>query len=262
MNKRVLIFFVFAIMAFSAKSQIDLEKNFSGSVLFAYLEANAYYSLNYNNNQVSIYGLDYSLQKTISLTAPSNMYLYDAAFVSKHVFNDDDLMELLVVYYNYTQTSDTSGYYYYTTQVVNENGTVLLNVPDGSYSDLVLYNDGSIKLLVNIYDFSISQYVLNTEIYGLTGTIPSSTPENGEISLQNPYPNPAGNFINIPYQTEKGSQADLILVDVSGQELNRANLPSSSDKFLLNTSNLKPGNYIYYLEISGKRILSRKFVKK
>ncbi|HEY9116102.1 MAG TPA: T9SS type A sorting domain-containing protein [Bacteroidales bacterium] len=262
MNKRVLTFFLFILIALSAKSQINLEKEYTGSVLFAYLEGNAYYSANFVNNQVLIYGLDYSLTKTISLTAPSNMFLYDVAFVSTHVFNDDELMELLVVYYNYEPTSDTGGYYYYTTQVVNESGTVLLDVVNGSYSDLVIYNNGSLKLLVNIYDFAVSLYVLNTEIYGLTGTISSSTPENSEISLKNPYPNPASNFVNIPYKLEKDLNAELILLDISGHEVNRSNLTSSSENLLLNTANLKPGQYIYYIEINGKRTLARKIVVK
>jgi hypothetical protein len=260
MKKIFLSFILLALIAFSAKSQINLEKDFSGSVLFAYLEGNAYYSLNYTSNKVSIYGLDYSLQKDISLAVPANMYLYDAAFVSTHVFNSDNLMELIVVYYNYQPTSDTGGYYYYTTQVVNENGTVLLNIPNGSYSDLVFYNNGSIKLLANIYDFSVSLYPLNTEIYGLTGSIPSTTIENKELTLQNPYPNPASNFVNIPYKLDKDLSAELILVDINGHEVKRASLTSFSENLLLNTSNLTPGQYIYYVETNGKRTLARKIV--
>ncbi|HEY9114902.1 MAG TPA: T9SS type A sorting domain-containing protein [Bacteroidales bacterium] len=262
MKKIVLSFIVLVLIASSAKSQINLEKDFNGSVLFAYLEGNAYYSLNYTNNKVLIYGLDYSLQKSISLSVPANMYLYEAAFVSAHVFNEDNLVELLVVYYNYQPTSDTGGYYYYTTQVVNENGTVLLNVPDGAYSDLLFYNNGSIKLLVNIYDFSASLYPLNTEIYGLTGSISSSTPENAEITLKNPYPNPANNFVNIPYKLEKDMPAELILLDINGHEVNRASLTPSSENVILNTSNLSPGQYIYYIETKGKRSLARKIIVK
>jgi len=262
MRKILLPFILLLLTTFSSIGQITLEKDYNGSVLFAYLESNAYYSANYTSNQVAIYGLDYSLKKYINLTPPANMYLYDVAFVSKHVFNDDDLFELIAVYYNYTPTSDTGGYYYYTTQVVNENGTVLLDIPDGSYSDLIAYNDGSVKLMAYIYDFSISLYVLNTQIYSLPGTLASSTLENSEISLKNPYPNPASNYINIPYRLDNESPAELILVDISGQEINRVDLPSSSENIMLNTGNLKPGNYIYYMEISGRRILSRKFIKK
>ena len=116
--------------------------------------------------------------------------------------------------------------------------------------------------MVYIYDFSISLYPLNTRVYGLTGSIPSSTPENQEISQQNAYPNPANNFINIPYHLKGEAQAELVLANMSGREMNRVSLSNSSENLLLDTSILKPGNYIYYIETNGKRTLARKIVVK
>lgn len=103
MKYRILPILLFTLFTLSVKSQINLEQEYTGSASFAYLEGNAYYSADYVNNQCLIYGSDHSLFKTINFTVPADMYLYDVAFVSKYVFDPDELMELLVVCYNYTR---------------------------------------------------------------------------------------------------------------------------------------------------------------
>lgn len=260
MKKYVLLISVIFIISLSAKSQIIQEKDYSGSVLFAYLEGDYYYSVDYINNECFLYGNDHVLSQTISLTPPADLFLYEVAFVSRSVFNKDELMEMLVVYYNYMPTSDTSGYYYYTTQVVSENGSVLVDIPDGAYSDIIKYNDGSLKLMVYLYDFNLSQYPTNTLVYSLPGELSSAGSEFSEITLQEPWPNPASNSVNIPFHIENDNNAELILMDVTGRQVNQFTLDTNTESIMINISQLKPGQYIYYIETGGRRTLAKKII--
>ena len=163
MKKTILISLILISIGINLQSQITLENDYSGSAYFSSLAANSYFSLDFNNSSCLVYDEDHVLTNTISLEAPSNMYLYDALYLSTNLFNTDDLLELVVVYYNYIETSDTSGYYIYQTQVVNENGSLLLDIPNGTYSYLNYLTDGSIKFMVYKYDFSF--FSTKTSIY-------------------------------------------------------------------------------------------------
>lgn len=260
MKKYVLLISAFFIITLSVKSQIIKEKDYSGSVLFAYLEGDYYYSVDYINNECSLFGKDYALSQTISLNPPADLFLYEVAFVSSSIFNTDELMEMLVVYYNYMPTSDTSGYYYYTTQVVSENGSVLLDIPGAAYSDIIKYNDGSLKLMVYLYDFNLSQYATNTLVYSLPGNLSSTGSEVSEITLEEPYPNPTNNIVNIPFHIENDNNAELILMDIPGRRVNRFTLDSNAESIMINTSQLNPGQYIYYIETGRRRTLAKKII--
>ncbi|MCF8235554.1 MAG: hypothetical protein K9G67_14880 [Bacteroidales bacterium] len=111
-----------------ARSQIGMDKDFSGSVLYAYLEDQYYYQIDFENNDCIVYDLSYNTDRVIALNPPVNMYLYDANLLSANIFDVDDALEVLAVFYEYIPTSDTSGYYEYRTQIIKDDGMVILDV--------------------------------------------------------------------------------------------------------------------------------------
>jgi len=66
----------------------------------------------------------------------------------------------------------------------------------------------------------------------------------------NPYPNPAKQIINLPYQLEKGKQATMKIVDINGKQIISKLIDSSFDKLLLDVSEYQKGLYMY--EYNGK----------
>ncbi len=250
-----LLFFSFYVQA-----QINLEKEYNTTIYFAELEGQFYYSLDYTDNQCNVYDLDHNFLKSIDIQAPTDWYFYDAAYLSQSVFNDDDQLELLVVFYRYIQDTDTSGHYEYYTQVINEGGSVLLDIPNGGYSTVYPDLNNKYKLLVYIYDFSDYVFVSQTNIYALPGVPPSIIKQN-DTNLGEAYPNPANTKVHIPLKTSYVSpQSFIVLTDIQGREIIRKPLNNRKSEITLNTVNLRPGTYLYFLEQNGQRIPAKKIV--
>ncbi|NVO18646.1 MAG: T9SS type A sorting domain-containing protein [Bacteroidetes bacterium] len=244
-----------------ANAQIVHENTYSGAAEVSNT-GNGYkfYVTDYVNNTVTVYNEDHSLWKTITLPVAGDQYLYDAAYLSAGLFNTDSLLELIMVTYKYISTSDTTGYYVYTTSIVNENGSELLNVPGGDYS--LTYTNGSnkTKLLVYIYDFSLSTYIVSTEVYGLPGA--SSGFNDLGIEGFKAYPVPCADRVNLPLSGHNNSQAELVVSDISGQEYSRSKVPVGASLIQYQADRLPPGTYVYRLETNGKSIPAGKFIKK
>ena len=259
--KKNLTFVFVALLAITVKSQITLEKEYSESVIFAYLEGDCYYSVDFVNNQCAIYELGHASKKTVNIDVPTDWYLNDVAFISTNIFNDDNLIEMLVVYYRYVPLTDSTGYYEYQTKVINENGTVLLNVPGGGFSDIIKTGEGETKLMVYIYDFMIYPYTYNTNVYSLPGNPVSSNNEDQTIMLQDAYPNPSGSVVNIPYQVKSNfGGGTLIITDMNGRVIKRLPTENRAGQFILNTNDMAPGQYIYHIQNKGNRTAAKKFV--
>ena len=86
-------------------------------------------------SECRIYNLDHSLYKTIRVKLDPNHYLYDISYVTRRLFNHDDSIEFLYMAYEYIE--DTVPYYQYMVGVVNETGTSLLKVPEGTYYEII-----------------------------------------------------------------------------------------------------------------------------
>lgn len=261
--KNIIIYFILLFVSVSrfASAQITFEHAYTGAAEVADVEnfGYKYYVTDYLTNSITIYNEDHSLWKTVMLNVPQNQSLYDVAYLSSKVFNSDDLVELLAVSYQYISTSDTSGYYIYLTQVLNENGSILLSVPGGAYSFTYIDENTDQKLVVYLYDFSVSSYISSTQVYGLPAKY---TAINDNLPNQYlPYPNPSKNEINIPFKST-GSEAvqELILTDTKGLEYKILNINESEGSIHLNTSSLPSGSYIYFLRTNGRSLPVGKFV--
>ncbi|MBK7215235.1 MAG: T9SS type A sorting domain-containing protein [Bacteroidales bacterium] len=260
MKLKTTLFIALLIIGTALRAQITLEHNYSGTAELADVEnfGYKYFVTDYLNNSVLIYNEDHTPWKTVNLNLGAGSLLYDIAYVSSKVFNQDDLVEMLMVSYIYVATTDTTGYFVYTTTVVNESGTTLLTVPGGVYSSTFTVSNSEPKLMVYIYDFSISSYISATEIYSLP-TKPAGLKEP-EGMLQLPYPNPAETSIRVFYpESTAFGEAEIIVSDLSGKEMGRyqANTGGSME---LPVSGLPSGNYIYRLSMNGKSIPAGKFV--
>jgi hypothetical protein len=252
----IILFFYSQVTA-----QITLEKEYQEVAEFAYLEGDYYYSIDYINNQSSIYNLDHSLKKTVDIDVPTDWYLNDGAYVSTKMFNNDDLLEMLVVYYKYVLITDTTGYYEYMIKVVNENGTELLNVPGGGYSYVFTTGTGKTKLMIYVYDYSVDPATYQTNIYSIPGQV-SSVQNQGEVmKIPDPFPNPTKDIITIPYQlNQAGAEGTIMVTDMEGHKIKILSVKGRKGQIILNTGNLAPGQYLYTLQSKGQTTTTKKFI--
>jgi hypothetical protein len=260
--KRVLIFLAF-LSASHAFGQVQLLTSFNYSGNYVKLEKEGYkfYLMDVTAEQCRIYNSDFSLWKTVQLNIPNNRYLTDIQFLSQNLFDTDDGIELLYVYYQYVQTS-TSYYYIYTTCVIDDNGTVILEVPGGSWTEVKNMDEDGARLLIYVYDYSAYPYTVKTQVYKVPGKytgIPESGFENPEDSNLRVYPNPTTDRIhfNSPKKMIR-EQAWLTILDAGANVILRQPVQESQGTLDLKSLGLPAGTYYVRVETSK---LQTKFQK-
>ena len=254
---------LFTLLNFVGKAQITLEHTYSdisANVCFLETEGYKYYSMDVPNKQCRLYNQDHSLWKTINISTPTSNYLYDIKYISQHLFNSDDLIELLVVLYEYIPTSATDGYYIYTTRVINENDNDLVNIPGGGYNS-ILKVDANYKLLSYVYDFSEIIYLVTTKVYSIPGS-PVSVPVLENPMISDPaFPNPTSDVINIPFQLPAQTKDCILFIsDMNGRVILKQKLDTEQNPLKLNTSAFSKGSYLYYLKSASFQTKPEKII--
>jgi hypothetical protein len=230
---------VFTIL--SAQLTLEHSYNYSGTLTEIEKNEYKYFVQDVPQSQCRIYNEDHTLYKTINLEVPSGYTLNDTKFVSKYLFNSDDKVELLYIYIKTTML-EGERIYQYGLRVVDEIGTVLLNLNNGGYAELKKGSDG-MKLLAYQYIYFDSYYLIYTNVYELGGSMKTVVAEN-EPGL-NIYPNPASDMITItmdPWTQINNGQ--VMITDMSGHTVNKALIQSGNNICRLETAWMSPGSYV------------------
>lgn len=261
--KNIFIALLFTLVTVSGFSQISSENTISGAMYSVEFEnaGHKYYVIDYVSNQCNIFNTDYSAFVTVNISVPTSFWLYDIAYVSDKVFDGDTGVELLAVFQKYVATSDTEGYYVYQSRVIDENGTVLLDVPQGGYSSVISNGESDNKLLIYVYDYSASPLLVSTNIYSIPGFPVSLTEEMTMPELQTAFPNPAKNKINILYNlNDDNSSSWMIIKNANGIEVAKHKLDANSSKMILDVSSYGHGIYFYVLQSGLNSTQAGKFI--
>jgi len=108
--------------------------------------------------------------------------------------------------------------------------------PTDSSSALVIYRDNS------------------------TTSIDEFNSENVKLSA---YPNPvSNNNVNISYSLNSNVEAELVMYDLVGKEINTYSLKGIKDNFKMDISDLNSGVYFYSLRVNGKAIKTERLIVK
>lgn len=215
-------------------------------------EGDIYYSMDVINKLCLIYKMDHSLLKSIPIPVPEGYYLEDIQHLSEHLFNSDDLVELVYIYSKYV-TTETSYYFTYETKLINENGAVLLTVPGAGFTQVIETREDGKKFLVYEYHFDVIPYRTFTHVFSLPDS-PVESADNAapSIGTGKAYPNPAGREAVIPVKLpEHFGTASLELYDPKGVRILSRSFPASTEQVTLPTQQLVPGTYFYRIQAGG-----------
>jgi hypothetical protein len=253
------------LMGLALFAQPVFENTYSESATICQLESlgEVYYSMDVVNKQCLIYSMDHSFIKSISLPTPEGYYLADIQYVSEHLFNSDDLLELVYIYSKYVPV-ELSYYYTFETRLINENGAVLLSLPGVGFTDVIETAHHGKKFLVYEYNYSVIPYRTLTHVYSLPEQATKSESPTFTGSIPgNAYPNPASRQITIPVQLPKGIPSGTLEVfDTNGQRLLSFPVSGSSANVVIPTTHFSPGTYIYHVQSGQWRSSSEKIVIK
>lgn len=261
--KNTFIALIFSLLTASGFSQISSENIISGAMYPVEFEnaGSKYYVIDYVNNHCNILNTDYSDFVSVDISVPTSFWLYDIAYVSDKVFDTDAGVELLAVFQKYVATSDTEGYYVYQCRVIDENGNILLDVPQGGYSRVISNGTNDNKLLIYVYDYSASPLLVSTNIYSIPGYPVSLAEEMTMPELQTAFPNPTKNKINIIYNlNDINANSWIIIKNANGIEVAKHKLDANSSQMILDVSSYSHGIYFYVLQSGLKRTKAGKFI--
>lgn len=232
-------------------AQITFEQAYPYSGTFTMLEKEGpkFYLMDVTGKECRMYNLDYSPYKTIVLDVPADNYLYDIQFVTQNLFDNDDGVELMYVVYQYVQT--TSSYYYiYTTRIADENGSVLLDVPGGSWSDIKNISGSGSRLMTWVTDYSVYPYLVETRIYNLPGQISGVGTEPALVFSDEPvFPNPTSGLVRAhPGTVKSADRAEWVILDSTGKLMARVPALDSGNAVDLKALGLVAGTYLIRME--------------
>jgi hypothetical protein len=271
------------LLTFNSFSQITLEHSYPPSSFIFYFGGNSLKVVNFANSgykyrlidtlstnplvyQIKYFNLNHSLWKTITIPAPNYYmcnppyaFLSDILYDSETLFNSNSNVEVLCMF-NFCSTTSSV----YLIKIIDETSTdlwsgVISKLPD--YPQLFSTGSNGWKLIVAEYDTLTYTYTGNN-VYSLPGTYPTQVVQhnNGDVNLALPYPNPTDKQITIPYNIPKGTQAQIIVYDMSGKEVEKFNIDSIFNNLILDVSKYPKGVYFYKIVIDNKVLETKKIV--
>lgn len=223
---------------------------------------------------IDFYNLDYSTWKSINYSVvPTNISIdpnNDKAFssvlyISQYLFDMDDEVEFMYTYawYNNQDTSWSA-----TTQIVNEDGSILFSRAAAPLVNPTFHNqyypiynttNGTVMILSNING--------TAEVFSLGGTFTAGIATNnilGNAAEMSLFPNPSmdGNMITINYQLpQKVKTADLVIYDAQGKQVKSYKIGNGMNSILVNPSELAKGTYYYSIQTEdGRAIATQKSI--
>ena len=262
--KKIIFVNLLLLLVATAPAQVMLEHTYNYSAAPVKFETLGYkyFLMDVPNAQCRIYNSDHSLFRTITCSVPANSYLADIKYLSERVFDNDAGIELVYTWYRYVPTTD-SYYYVYGSRIINEDGSLLLNIDGARFVYLNETGENIWKLFAYCYDYSVWPEKVWTNIYSLPGAPVSAIvpeAEKNEFGLK-AFPNPAAGRLKVAYSLPPDvKEGQLFLVDSQGRLINRFLVDNHTDHLLLDVSTYPGGTYYYYLEFRNTRSSSQKLV--
>lgn len=258
---RPLLLAALLLTSSAATAQVTLEKRY-GDMSPARLSTGELKYVVFTGNTLTVYNENHSLLRTITPPTMAGYQFVDALYLSDKTFNQDNLLEY-VAYYDGTTTLP-SGNRLARIAVLNENGVQLMQ-SDSTQDAYFARGNSGIKMITYTMrlDASGQQVGVARKVYAVGGTsLPTVTRTTAaaETDVAMPFPNPATERIQLPYQVQPGQQATLEVLDMAGRVVRRFTVDSAFDHLLLRADELRPGSYTYRVIGTTGSVAGKKFV--
>ncbi len=247
MKKTIISTIVILFITMTVKSQINLENKYPVAPFKLKLcnltnGGYKYYWLDQTNNQIKMYNSNHSIFKTINVTPPTPPFTYGGLqYISDNLFNSDNLVEFMIVYYQSPST--------YQAKLYNETNSTLFS--SNTSAGELLNISGNYKLKISSINGD------STYIYSLPGSLPCDAcggptsivkTNSTSTSMPNAYPNPTSTQITIPYTlTNNDTKGKINIYDINGKVVKEYNVDNSFDNLILDTQEFSAGTYYYNL---------------
>ncbi len=248
--KRKLLLSLIILLAASAvvEAQITFEQRLPADVYpFKTSQSGTWYAEWSYSISVSVYRSDFTLYRELHPPYINPGEYGDIYFMSDKLFNTDDKLEYML--FRYDSASNVEGL------LVNEDAEILyeFGLVANAYPFITQSAGMNPVLGFRTVDFDLG--ILVTDLYSLPGTyLPVQNAAGQDVFY--PSPNPANNYIKIPYHINSSADALLTIYNTSGAQVEKMILDKNSESTILNVTGFSPGVYIYkYGTTTGKFVV-------
>jgi len=276
-------FILIALLAFgiNAKAQITLEQTYSNgginneNLRFIQLTTGTKYALvDSAALQVSIYNLNHSLYKAVTIPSQNGFNMWWVYFITDKLFDTDSTdIDYLIARYSTTTSL-------YSIKIYEESGNTLFTLDSayvggwgGVYSPKTIFNtDSGTKMILsgtgppNGTSWSKVYSLPGSLTCGSCGSIYGPLVSNGDNTvvrscLTNPYPNPTNSTTRIDYVFPSGvNEGEIVFYDLQGKEIKRFKVDKTFDHLLISTADIPAGTYFFQLQTSNQASEGKKMV--
>lgn len=233
-----MLLFVGVLFTNKLNAQMTLEHTFEGDV-YVVPFGNYYYSVTdcyeAESATITIYDFDYNIYKQITIPCYQGY---------EHIARVFPISPEII--FSESRTYFEEGGLIGSTILYDTDGNILRILDNVIEADVEFFLN---KFLLYYYKDGTNY----TEIYSVDGY--DLNEKVMPTSFGHAYPNPARNTISLPYNLNKGEQAEMLIYDVNGKMIEKKTIDSTFDKILLNVESYTPG--IYFYSVNG---VSHKFV--
>jgi hypothetical protein len=265
---KTIFFILFLSLCFRVSSQIT--EDFQATGYYFYFKLNDAESKFWKRDvqsadttyQFQLYNLDGSLYKTVQMPQYQNSSLITIEWISTSLFDNDPATLEYLAYYRIIGSG-------YRAKVIREDGTVLLDEPNGypalfslsgGWPSNVCSAESGTKLILycSTYNGDIDQ----TKVFSLPGDVPSGLNEemhkmNGAGTL---YPNPNNGVFSIKLQNENPGETDVDLFTANGKIIHT--YKSSGSPMRISELNLSDGSYFVRVRSDNQKSTIKMILKK
>ncbi|NJB84201.1 T9SS type A sorting domain-containing protein [Wenyingzhuangia aestuarii] len=201
-----------------------------------------YYTIN-DNNEISLYNSNHTLNKTVSITLPNSETIRTIFLPSDKLFNSDSMIEFVIV------TNDFNMFLF------NENGTNLFSF--GQREEIHYFKDSNNNFKLITTDGGKKNNTQNYDVYSVSGTLSNSQQSLFKEREIFSFPNPATSEIKITNPVKNKTAETLNVFDLAGRKIIEKKVNQTDGEYIiLDISKLNKGTYVY--SINGK---NNKFIK-
>ncbi len=230
--KTNILILLFLSVFLKTNAQITLEHSFPAYATVTDFNGAKYYFI--NENIVTFYNADYSFDQTLTIPVPYGYKVSSFSNFYDKLFNLDATYEYTC---SFQDTLNNTGY--------------LLKLFDISGSELFDFgnsNWGYPHSMNTAQRFGVYRYTttgLTYEIYSLPGSISYMNNKSINENEIHPFPNPAKNFIYLPYKIDFNDVSNMKIINSNGQVIDNKKIGSDFDNIKLDISNYNSGIYFY-----------------
>lgn len=277
---KTLVLFV-CLCSLSLRAQIIMEQSYDGvsnvnGFGMINLTTSGYKYYARDTSQITIYNLNHSVFRSFTIpTLPTTDTYVGCMYVTEELFNTNpNDIEYLILYRDTIGPGPLGDQHLI---VFDEFGNTLFS-RDSATTAAHVFSAGAPNIGIYYTSSGVKMSLLlpgnRYEVYSLPGILPCNDCTGGVISglspsaftyespqVGNPYPNPTGTELVLPYALPQGnSRGELVVYDAMGAEVKRFEVTNAFSNLLLDVQEFAAGTYYYSIYSNNEIIPGKKFI--